>query len=243
MSDDSVNDPSAPTILQCDVVLFDCDGVLVDSDASVLAAWTTWARELGLDPEAVVRTVHGRRSADTVAAWVDPDRRTAAKARIDALELASAGSTTALPGALALLTAIPCDRWAVVTSGTRPLATARLRAAHLPEPAILVTADDVDRGKPAPDGYLRAAAELGADAAHAVVVEDAQAGVRAARAAGVSAVLGIAGGDPISDPVDAFAWDLTAVRWRGRRSNSASGGAAGALVVRADAARGARTRS
>jgi sugar-phosphatase len=199
------------TLLRCRAVLFDCDGVLVDSDASVLAAWSRWARELGLEPDAVAAVVHGRRSADTVATLIDEPDRAAAAALIDRYEVEDAESVTPIPGAAALTRAVP--RWAVVTSGHRDLAQARLRAAGIPLPEVLVTADDVERGKPDPEGYLAAARRLGVLPADAVVLEDAAAGIAAARAAGVSAVVAVGARDDLD--ADARVADLRELQWMG----------------------------
>ena len=182
----------AIVVLPCRAVLFDCDGVLVDSDAAVQHAWTRWAVSYRFDPAEVTSVVHGRRSADTVAMLVEPDARTEALATIDAVrEIEDVDKVTAIPGALDLITTMPPAVWAVVTSGTTPLATARLKAAGLPVPAVLVTADDVENGKPAPDGYLAAAAALGVRPRVTVVLEDSASGVESARAAGVGAVVGV----------------------------------------------------
>ena len=199
------------TLFACEAVLFDCDGVLVDSDASVLSAWSRWARDHALDPDEVTAMVHGRRSADTVALLVAEAERAAALARIDRYEVEDAAGVAAIAGALDLLRSVP--RWAVVTSGTRALATARLAAAGLPLPSVLVTADDVQRGKPHPEGYLAAARGLGVDPARTVVLEDAQAGIDAARAARVAAVVAVGARGELTG--DARVPDLTALRWTG----------------------------
>ena len=211
----------------CRAVLFDCDGVLVDSDASVVRAWSRWAVSYGLDPAAVVPLVHGRRAADTVAMLVDPRDRAAALDRINAYEIEDAAGVVPVPGAGELVAGLDGTPWAVVTSGTRALATARLRAARIPLPAVLVTADDVAAGKPAPDGYAGAAAALGVAAPDAVVLEDAAAGVRAARAAGVGAVIGV-GTRALETDADVVVPDLRALTWDD-----------GALHVRAGSALGA----
>ncbi|WP_270888795.1 HAD-IA family hydrolase [Pedococcus sp. 5OH_020] len=176
---------------QVDALLFDSDGVLVDSDASVLAAWSQWATEHRLEPDDVTGRVHGRRAADTVAELIEPAQRSSALARINELELAAADTVRALPGASELLTMLDGIPWAVVTSATRALATARLRAAGLPSPKVLITADDLREGKPSPEGYQSAADRLGQDTARCVVFEDSQAGVLAAHAAGVGIVVGV----------------------------------------------------
>ncbi len=198
------------TVLACKGILFDCDGVLVDSDESVMTAWGRWADDLGLDRATVTRIVHGRRSADSVAELLPESQWPAAIELIDRYEIEDAATVRAIPGAVALVESMPAGSWAVVTSGTNALATARLRAAGFALPAVLVTADDVARGKPDPEGYLAAAARLGLAVADAIVLEDAQAGIDAARAAGVSAVVGVGREDLRADVLIS---DLTAVRW------------------------------
>jgi sugar-phosphatase len=192
-------------------VLFDSDGVLVDSDASVARAWARWARSLGLDPTAVGGMVHGRRAADTVALLVDAPQRVDALARIDAYELEDALTVAAIAGALPLTASIPADRWAVVTSANAALAAARLRAAGLGRPGALVTADDVAAGKPAPDGYQAAAGLLGQPPQACVVLEDSESGVAAARAAGVATVIGI-GERALRTDADIVVPDLRSLR-------------------------------
>ncbi|QIK68205.1 HAD-IA family hydrolase [Nocardioides sp. HDW12B] len=183
--------------LDAAALVFDNDGVLVDSVEAGNEAWTRWAEEHDQDPAHVLTVIHGRRAADTVAdllATEAPDRVAAASARIDELELETAHRARALPGAHALLTALAALadsdglRWAVATSGGRPLARARIEAAGLPVPAVLVTAEDVEAGKPAPDPYVTAAARLGVDPAECVVFEDTEAGIEAGRAAGATVV-------------------------------------------------------
>ncbi|NGO44391.1 HAD-IA family hydrolase [Streptomyces ureilyticus] len=199
--------------IPCQGLLFDNDGVLVDSDAGVDQAWSRWARERGLPAEEVTAMVHGRRSADTVALLVDdPAERDAALGRIDRLEIEAAGLTTALPGALDLLTSLPHGSWAVVTSGVTALARARLGAAGLPVPPVLIAADDVAGGKPAPDGYLAAAEKLGLDPAEAVVFEDSVAGAKAGAAAGAY-VIGV-GSRGLATEARVVVPDLSGVTWQ-----------------------------
>jgi sugar-phosphatase len=171
-------------MLHAKAILFDIDGTLVDSTPVVERSWRTWAQEYDVDAEEVMRVCHGRRTEDTVAEFVTPQQLTVAVARVQALELADFDGVTALPGARQLIDALPRQRWAAVTSGERALMTARLAAAHLPIPDIMVCAEDVTVGKPSPEGYLQAAAVLGFDAGHCVVIEDAPAGIAAGRAAG-----------------------------------------------------------
>ncbi|MGC8627430.1 MAG: HAD-IA family hydrolase [Acidimicrobiales bacterium] len=201
-------------LLSCRAVLFDCDGVLVDSAASVRAAWARWAQKLGLDAEEVYRLVHGRRSEDTVALLVPEARRAEEVARIDRLEIEDAPSVRAVKGARDLVASIPEDRWAVVTSGRRELALARLAAAGLPAPRVMVSAEDVVMGKPDPEGYKAAALRMGLATSATVVVEDSVAGAKAARAAGAKAVVGV--GDEVGEAgADVVVKDLSWLRWTG----------------------------
>jgi sugar-phosphatase len=174
--------------LPCRALLFDLDGVLADSTASVLHHWRVWFERHGLDAEALMPRVHGRRAIDTIR---DIAPALDAQAELAALVAAEAGDTagvTPIPGAAALLASLPADRWAVVTSGVRQVALARLRACGLPEPVHLVPADEITRGKPDPEGYLRGAAHLGVAPADCIVLEDAPAGIGAARNAGMRVV-------------------------------------------------------
>ena len=169
-------------------VLSDLDGVLVDSAAVIEQAWRGFADRHGLDPDEVVAAGHGRRSIDLirlVAPHLDAEIEAA---NVEREEIAQTTGLRPLPGARELVDAVPAERFAIVTSGSRALALARLRAAGLPVPAVLVTAEEVDDGKPHPAGYLRAAELLGVDPAHSVVLEDAPAGVEAGRAAGMTVI-------------------------------------------------------
>jgi sugar-phosphatase len=175
-------------MIEARAVLFDCDGVLVDSGASVERAWRRWAVERGLDGDAIVAVAHGRRTEDTMRELGLSGDLVAGVELLEGYEIADAPSVHAFPEAAALLAELPPGSWAVVTSGTRALATSRLTAAGLPLPAVLVTADDVRAGKPDPEGYLEAARRLGVVPADCLVVEDAPAGVQAALAAGMRVV-------------------------------------------------------
>lgn len=169
-------------------VLSDLDGVLVDSGAVIESTWRRFAGLHGLDAEHVLAQSHGRRTVDLiclVAPHLDAD---AEAARIEREEIESARGLQILPGARELVESVPAGRFAIVTSGSRALAVARLRAAGLPVPQVLVTAEQVDDGKPDPAGYLRAAALLGVDPAHSLVLEDAPAGVEAGLAAGMTVI-------------------------------------------------------
>jgi sugar-phosphatase len=170
--------------LEVQAVLFDIDGTLVDSTGAVVRTWRTWAARHGVDVDEILRVCHGRRTEDTVRLFLPPDRRAGAVEELEELEMNDMEGVVALPGAQALLSRLPSTRWAAVTSGSRALMRARLAAAGLPAPAVLVTADDVTSGKPDPEGYLKAAAELGHDITRCLVVEDAPAGIEAGRASG-----------------------------------------------------------
>ena len=176
------------TRIRCRGLLFDLDGVLVDSTPAVERVWTWWARRHGFDPKEVVWRAHGRPSLATLRELL-PDADCEAENReVERREIEDVDGVVPLPGAVEILRALPRDRWAIVTSGTRPLAEVRIRAAGLPEPRHLVTASDIERGKPNPEPYLAAAAGLGFGAAECVVVEDAPAGVRAGKAAGARVI-------------------------------------------------------
>ena len=166
-----------------EAVLFDMDGTLIDSTPAVLRAWTTWMHEFGLTPEQMGRH-HGMPSAQVVRALLAEDRHVEAIRRIDELELADVHDIVVLPGAAEALDALRSARSAIATSCTVPLAQARIAAAGLVPPSVLVTVDDVAHGKPAPDPFLEAARRLGVDPRRCLVVEDAPKGLEAARAAG-----------------------------------------------------------
>lgn len=172
-------------------LLFDMDGVLVSSTRSAVRAWSRWAGEHGVDAESVLAVIHGRRSSDTVAQFLDPHRSGAAVARIEELELADAPTVHECPGAARLLRALPPSHWAVVTSASAVLARARMRSAGLPEPSALIAGADVPRGKPAPDAFLAGAQALGLRASDTLVFEDSAPGIAAGHAAGAAAVIGV----------------------------------------------------
>jgi sugar-phosphatase len=203
------------TVLPCAAVLFDCDGVLVDSMSVIHRSWVRWAHHFQIDPPVVLAAVHGRRAQDTVAQFIEDAGQAEALALIDAIEIDDASAVTAIPGAVDLLATIPPDRWAIVTSGSQALASARMAAAGIPMPQVLVSGQDVRQGKPHPEGYLAAARRLGAAPEHCVVVEDAPAGIRAAREARVGSVLGIGSFDMDEDRPDVATPDLRNVSWRG----------------------------
>jgi sugar-phosphatase len=169
-------------------VLSDLDGVLVDSGASIERTWRAFAEQHGLDPAIVLAESHGRRSIDLIRLVAPHLDAFAEAAEIERQEIENVDGLQPLPGARDLVAAVPADRFAVVTSGSCALAVARLRAAGLPVPKVLVTAEHVENGKPHPAGYLRAAALLGVDPADCLVLEDAPAGVAAGLAAGMTVI-------------------------------------------------------
>ena len=178
-------------LLDCDAVLFDMDGTLVDSRALVERMWLRWAERRGVSPDAILAVAHGRRTLETMQIVAPQFATPEEAARLDAEEEEEArehGGETAVPGAASLLTALPADRWAIVTSAVADIARRRVAGVGLPVPHVLVGAADVTVGKPDPEGYLRAARALGFDPARCVVVEDTPAGVQAGRAAGAQVV-------------------------------------------------------
>ncbi|WP_196250754.1 HAD-IA family hydrolase [Cellulomonas sp. JZ18] len=178
--------------LTCRALLLDVDGTLVDSADAVRAAWSAVADELGADAHAMAAAALARRASEVVEEHVAPgDRQYALDASLRA-SVASAHLVRALPGAADLLASLPAGRWGCVTSGRREILTARLRGAGLPVPDVLVTAEDVERGKPDPQPYRRGAELLGVGPGDAVALEDTPEGVRSARAAGLR-VVGVLG--------------------------------------------------
>ncbi|MET3804567.1 sugar-phosphatase [Nakamurella sp. UYEF19] len=166
-----------------DAVLFDMDGTLVDSTPAVERSWATWGAEYGLTRSALAAG-HGQPASQLVRLLLAADQIDGGLARIAELELEDLHDITVLPGAAELLAAMPADRVAIVTSATRQLAEARIAAAGLTAPAVVVTFDDVTHGKPNPEPFLTGAARLGIDPSRCLVVEDAPAGIKAGRAAG-----------------------------------------------------------
>jgi sugar-phosphatase len=199
-------------------VLFDCDGVLVDSLESGEKAWIRWSREYDVEESRVLDGLHGRRSEDTIARVMphsSPAERMRAARRIEALELETVGSTRAVAGAVQLLAGVTAaGAAAIVTSAPIALLHARLNAAGLTAPQVVVTGSDVERGKPAPDAYQRAASLLGIAIEDCIVIEDSWAGIQAARAAGVPGLLGVGPGALLTD-IDLVVTDLSGTSWTG----------------------------
>ncbi len=168
-------------------LLFDMDGTIVNSIAAAERVWIAWAERHGLDVEAFMPTIHGVRGIETITRLALPGVDPAAEAEAILLaEMEDVDGVAAIEGAAVFLASLPPDRWAIVTSSPRRLALRRLAAAGLPVPPVLVTAEDVERGKPAPDCFLLAAERLGQKIEDCLVFEDAPAGIQAAEAAGAA---------------------------------------------------------
>jgi len=171
-------------------LLFDMDGTVLNSIAAAERVWAAWARRHGVDVESFLPTIHGARAIDTIRRLnlpgVDAEAQAAfiAQAEIDDVE-----GIVQIPGAAAFLASLPAERWAMVTSAPRDLAVRRLAAAGIPEPALMITAEDVTAGKPDPAGYRLAAKRLGLDARDCLIFEDAAVGIQAAEAAGAGLVI------------------------------------------------------
>lgn len=176
--------------LTCAGIVFDLDGVLVDSSAIVERHWRRWAVLHGIEIESILSISTGKRNIEVmreVAPHLDIEREAAT---MDAREAQDLEGLRRYPGSIELLSSLPANRWAIATSGARDTATARLKTVGLPIPDVLVTADDVENGKPHPEPYTRAAILLGIPATHCVAVEDAPSGIAAATTAGMT-VIGI----------------------------------------------------
>ncbi|MGR4880548.1 HAD-IA family hydrolase [Streptomyces sp. LARHCF249] len=172
--------------LSCDALLFDMDGVLVDSLPTIERHLRDWSLEHGLDPAKVLALSGGRTTLELIELVAPGLDASAEEARLLVREVEDTAGISASPGASSILA--DAGPWAVVTSGRRAVARARLTAAGLPIPDVLVTADDVTTGKPDPQGYLQAARRLGVAAGRCVVLEDAAAGLDAGAAAGMTTI-------------------------------------------------------
>ena len=170
-------------------ILFDLDGVLIDSTAGVTRVWRDWAIRHGLDATQTAHTAHGRRAIETVR-LLAPQLDAEAELRdLERREIADSYDVAAFPGAASLLASLPPRRWAIVTSGTRDLACHRLRVAGLPVPELMITGSDIEHGKPHPEPYQRGAALLGLAPTACVAVEDSRNGLRAALASGIDTLV------------------------------------------------------
>jgi len=177
------------TLISTDAILFDMDGTLVDSTAAIERCWTRWADRHDLDADSLIRQSHGVRLADTVGRFAPS--QCDVHTEIDRLmtwEREETDGIVAVPGAAELIDALPPDSWALVTSADRALATRRMRLAGLPLPDICVCAEDVTAGKPAPEGYLKAAEKFGGNRRTFLVFEDSPAGLKAGENAGFDVI-------------------------------------------------------
>ena len=163
-------------IFTAKAILFDLDGVLVDSTPAVERVWRNWAAEHQRDPDYVVEMAHGRRSVETIRVVAPELKAEEENLKVEQMEIEE------------LLRSLPPDRFTIVTSATRPLAAARLGYAGLPVPQRYISADDVINGKPDPEPYLKGAALLGFTPKDCIVIEDAPAGVQSAKAAGMRVI-------------------------------------------------------
>ena len=175
-------------IFTCSALLFDLDGVLVDSTPAVARTWRAWALEHHVSAEVAISKAHGRRSIETIRELAPQLDAKEENKRVERMEIEDRDGVVALPGAAQVLRALPPGAYAIVTSATRELALARLGYSGLPAPANLISADDVHDGKPSPEPYLAGAKLLGMDAKDCLVFEDAPAGINAARAAAMRVI-------------------------------------------------------
>ena len=173
---------------RCAALLFDMDGVLIDSTPAVARVWTQWAVEHGFNPKEVVARAHGRPSLTTVREYLPHANHELENREVERREIEGLEGVIPLPGTLELIASLPRDRWTIVTSCTRALAEVRIRAAGLPLPKNMITSNDIVQGKPNPEPYLKAASILGFPAADCIVVEDVPAGIRAGKGAGAKVI-------------------------------------------------------
>jgi sugar-phosphatase len=179
---------SAENTIRVDAVLFDMDGTIVDSSIPVQKAWRVWADSHGVDFAKVMAVMHGRRAIETMQILAPHLPQPETVEQFLAAELLEVDGIVEVPGAGAFIASLPPDRWGVVTSAVESMARDRIRSAGLPDPRVLVSADMVERGKPHPEGFLRAAELLGVAPARCLVFEDAPAGIESAKAAGMLVV-------------------------------------------------------
>jgi mannitol-1-/sugar-/sorbitol-6-phosphatase len=174
--------------LRCAALLFDLDGVLINSTPAVARVWRRWAIEHGFNPEEVVARAHGRPSLTTVCEYLPNSDHEAENREVERCEIEDLEGVVPLPGALDLLSSLPENRWTIVTSCTRALAEARINAAGLPLPNWMITSNDIANGKPHPEPYLKAASILGFRASDCTVLEDVPAGIHAGKDAGAKVI-------------------------------------------------------
>jgi mannitol-1-/sugar-/sorbitol-6-phosphatase len=170
--------------ITCRALLFDLDGVLVDSTPAVARVWNAWAKQHGFNGDEVVKRAHGRPSLATIRELLPNGDHEKENREVERREIEDVSDVVPLPGASQLLRNLPPSAWTIVTSCTRKLAHVRIAAAGLPTPRVLITSSDIKRGKPDPEPYLKGAEVLQVSPEECVVVEDAAAGIRSGKAAG-----------------------------------------------------------
>ena len=179
---------SSASVFVCKAILFDLDGVLVDSAECVERTWRVWSKRHGLNADAVIAVAHGRRTIETVRA-VAPHLNALAEVReLEAKDAMTTDGIYEIEGARELIAKLPLDRWAVVTSGTRAIAELRLNLVGIPVPHVMICADEISHGKPHPEGYLTAAGQLGKSPIDCVIIEDTPPGIEAAHAGGMRVI-------------------------------------------------------
>ncbi|AOV96401.1 sugar phosphatase [Edwardsiella hoshinae] len=179
--------------MKCKGFLFDLDGTLVDSLPVVERSWINWAKRQGINPQQVLAFIHGKQAITSLRHFLpdaDAARLEEEFAWLEELESRDTDGIVAMPGAAELIATLQTLQlpWGIVTSGTVPVAYARCKAAGLPKPAVFVTAEQVQRGKPEPDAYLLGAQKLGLAPGACAVVEDAPAGILAGLTAGCQVI-------------------------------------------------------
>jgi len=219
------------TTIECRAILFDMDGTLVDSTVVVEAVWRRFADRFGLDLAEILRSSHGRRMEDSIVRFGPAGVDVAAVAEdLGQFEYSTTEGVVAVLGAIDFVAALPPESIALVTSAGRALATMRMASVSVPLPGVVVTAEDVERGKPFPDPYLAAAARLGVDPADVVVFEDADAGIQSGLAAGMRVIVVGGAAGAIADDLPRIG-DYSAI---GARVDSAGAGRARIVLTIAD---------
>ena len=181
--------------LNCQAILFDLDGTLIESTFYIERLWQDWGVKHGVTPQHMSEVMHGRRGVEIISIVAPHLSIPEETYELETAEILHMNGMQAYPGAKELLGALPRKQWAIVTSGSMRVASARLNYAMLPAPEVFITAEDVSAGKPAPDAYLLAATRLHVNPSDCVVIEDSPAGIQAAKAAGMKAI-GIASTQP-----------------------------------------------
>lgn len=172
----------------CKAILFDLDGTLIDSAARIRRLWQTWGERRGIEPESIFQVMHGRRAGEIIQMFTPHLNVDNEVQDVESDEVSDMHDVQAYEGALEILNSLSKEQWAIVTSGSRQVTEARLRHVKLPIPSVFITSENVKVGKPAPDGYLLAAQQLHVPPMECVIIEDAPAGVKAGKAAGMHVI-------------------------------------------------------